>query len=935
MKGWTRTLAALLAAIMLVMPFGATAEPELELNVLPEADAGLELEIAPEAIGDATDLELELPDASELDELDIEDIDLDAVTLEDVVIDGAEAEAGNPVLSNDDDYDDDDYDDDDDYTYDDDDIDFHIDDDGVLVHYWGDGGHVVIPDGVTSIGKSVFEDCDDLTSVTIPASVTIIGNWAFTYCDSLQAINVSSKNTSYTSNDGILYTHDMKTLFQCPGAKTKVNIPNGVTKIGGLAFINCDSLTSVTIPASVTSIGYEAFGYCDSLAVVTILAESIDIHEDAFEGSDPTFHIIEGSDARNWAAYNDFEYDTFTEGLSQHSLSLEVGQTHKLTVRVQGNITTNVTWSSSDTTIATVKDGTVTAIREGSCTITATLSNGKALKCALNVNDPAVLSKTELSMNAGATYELKVSKFGNRNVTWSSSDTTVATVKAGTVTAIREGTCTITATLSNGKALKCALNVKDVAKLSKAELSLNVGSTYTLKVSSLGNRTVAWSSSDDKVATVKDGTVTAIREGACTITATPSNGKALKCAITVKDPAELSETKLSMNAGTTYALKVKKLGNRTVTWSSSNKKVATVKDGTVTAIKAGKCTITATLSNGRKLKCAVTVDDPAWISKTKLSMNAGATTKLRVYKPGTRKVTWTSSDKKVATVKDGIVTAIKAGKCTITAQVKNGKTFKCKVTVKDAARFERTKLSMMPGDSQTLDISGLNNRRVTWSSSNKKVAMVKDGKVTAVYIGSCTITAQIKNGKKLNCKVTVTDPAALSNDKVTISNIDTDRITLTGGLNRKVTWSTSNKNVVEITGSDNDSASIKAVKNGAATITAKIAGGKTLKCVVTVVDPLTIKEGWYDDDFDDLYSWEVGVKFTNHSNKKIIYVTFDILQYNNRGDKLQSPYDYYYYNNDIAPHDYCYDNYTVNDDTRSVKFRVTEVTFADKTTWKP
>jgi len=103
MKGWNRTLAALLAAIMLVMPFGATAEPALEFNVLPEADAGIELEIAPEAIGDATDLELELPDASELDELDIEDIDLDAVTLEDVVIDGAEAEAGNPVLSNDDD----------------------------------------------------------------------------------------------------------------------------------------------------------------------------------------------------------------------------------------------------------------------------------------------------------------------------------------------------------------------------------------------------------------------------------------------------------------------------------------------------------------------------------------------------------------------------------------------------------------------------------------------------------------------------------------------------------------------------------------------------------------------------------------------------------------------------------------------------------------
>ncbi len=478
------------------------------------------------------------------------------------------------------------------------------------------------------------------------------------------------------------------------------------------------------------------------------------------------------------------------------------------------------------------------------------------------------------------------------------------------------------------------MTVKDAAKLSKTKLAMNVGATSRLKITNLGSRTVAWSSSDKKVATVKGGTVTAIKAGKCTITAKVKNGKTLECKVTVRDAARLSKTKLSLNVGRTYKLKVNEAGKRTVTWSSSDKKVATVKGGTVTAIKAGRCIIIATLSNGRKLKCAVTVDDPAWISKTKLSMNAGATTKLKVYKPGTRKVAWSSSDKKVATVKNGTVTAIKAGKCTITATLSNGQTFKCKVTVKDAAMFTETKLSLKPGESQTLRISGLYGREVTWTSSDEKVATVKDGKVTAVYIGSCTVTAQIKNGKKLTCRVTVTDAAALSNDKLTISNIDTDRITLTGGLNRKVTWSTSNKNVVEITGSDNDSASIKAVKNGAATITAKVEGGKTLKCVVKVVDPLTIKEDW-DDDFDDLSYWEVGVKFTNHSNKKIIYVTFDILQYNNRGDKLQSPYDYYYYNNDIAPHSSRYDNYTVNDDTRSVRFKVTEVTFADKTTWKP
>ena len=99
-------------------------------------------------------------------------------------------------------------------------------------------------------------------------------------------------------------------------------------------------------------------------------------------------------------------------------------------------------------------------------------------------------------------------------------------------------------------------------------------------------------------------------------------------------------------------------------------------------------------------------------------------------------------------------------------------------------------------------------------------------------------------------------------------------------------------------------------------------------------DAELIVEDW-GDDLDDLSYWEVGLKLINNSNKKIVYVTFDIYQYDNRGQKLQSPYDYYYFNNDIEPHDYWYSSYTVNDDTRSIKLKVREVTFADKTTWRP
>jgi len=115
--------------------------------------------------------------------------------------------------------------------------------------------------GLTYIGRQAFSGCTGLTSVDIPASVTFIGEGVFDDCSKLSSITVASGNTSYKSVDDVLLTNDGTMLLAYPAGKTAASytIPATVTTIGDNAFSYATSLTSVTIPEGVTSIGIYAF----------------------------------------------------------------------------------------------------------------------------------------------------------------------------------------------------------------------------------------------------------------------------------------------------------------------------------------------------------------------------------------------------------------------------------------------------------------------------------------------------------------------------------------------------------------------------------------------------------------------------------------------------------------------------------------------------
>ena len=160
--------------------------------------------------------------------------------------------------------------------------------------------------------------------------------------------------------------------------------------------------------------------------------------------------------------------------LDRTSLTLEIGESYTLVATVSPSNATDksITWSSTDSSVASVSGGKVTAKSEGATTITATAHNGKTAICTVTVNEPASevvevtsvsLNKTSLTLEIGESETLTAtvlpSNATNKSVTWTSSVQSVATVANGKVTAVGSGTATITATTSNGKKATCSVTV--------------------------------------------------------------------------------------------------------------------------------------------------------------------------------------------------------------------------------------------------------------------------------------------------------------------------------------------------------------------------------------------------------------------------------------------------------------------------------------------
>ena len=324
----------------------------------------------------------------------------------------------------------------------------------------------------------------------------------------------------------------------------------------------------------------------------------------------------------------------------------------------------------------------------------------------------------------------------------------------------------------------------------------------------------------------------------------------------------LDKPSVTLSVGETATLKAtvmpENASNKSVTWASSNPEVATVSGGVVTAVAPGSATVTATAGD-KKASCSVTVSKPADIPVAEVSLDlptaqleiGQSVTLTATVKPDNatdKTVTWASSNTAVATVDGGKVKAVGEGTANITATA-GGKTAACVVTVTkpvvpvSGISLDFPSATVAVGSTVTLtatvEPANATDKTVTWSSSNSAVASVAGGVVTAVAVGTATITA--KAGQfTATCEITViADAVAVTGvtlDKNELTVKPGESVTLvatvnpTNASNKAVKWYTTDPEIATVS-----AGVVEGVTPGEVVVTVEtVDGGFKATCVVTV-----------------------------------------------------------------------------------------------------
>lgn len=831
--------------------------------------------------------------------------------------------------------------------------------------------NLVIEEGITTIGKNAFINFDALISVVIPDSVETINRYAFMNCDALETVEFGTgvKTVAHSAFAGLdslkgVYIKDLaawcginfttgvsnpasrgaKQLYLNGELLTDLVIPAEVTRIEAYAFYSVLSIKSVTLHDNIEFVGRGAFNYCNYLTTITLDNCSFETGTCAFN----TLARLKSVIVNNLGTYSANKFSTtggnplrakLANATREKQFGLEVdgvrlvkavanaaADQKEVTLTFPENTTKlgnqvffyrqNLTSAIMPASITSI-NGDTTGTRNkgafqyaklytiygvaGSYAETFAKNNGYAFKAITPVEVTGIeLDKAAEELTIGSTLNLAATVAPAdatfSSVIWTSDNMDVARVSAGKVTALAAGTATIKASTSNGAfTATCVITVPAIKvtgiTLGAAEATLKAGHTLklvpTVAPANASDKTINWTSSVATVATVENGVVKAAGNGTTVITATTVDGSfTATCTVTVYGfvdaPETIPVTGVALDTKAAILTEGEQLKlvatvtpadatDASVTWTSDAENVATVKDGVVTAVSAGNAIITVkTTDGGFEATCNITVEaavikvEGVELSQTEATLEIDEQITLTAtVKPADAtdaSVTWSSDAENVATVENGVVTAVSAGTAVITVKTTDGEfEATCTITVNEpelptgpieAIALDVEEITLVIGKTYKFKViftpEGTEDTNIFWETTKSSVASIEeygDGTVTAKAVGTAIITVVSEDNEDLyaECVVNVVsgypvEAIALNKttSTMTVGDVETLTVTFTpeDATNKNVTWTTTDDQVVTVV-----DGVVTAVGSGVATVTVTSEdGGFTASCkyIITV-----------------------------------------------------------------------------------------------------
>ena len=702
-----------------------------------------------------------------------------------------------------------------------------------------------LPSSITSLGDGCFRDCSRLTSINLPSSITSLGSYCFSGCSSLTSINLPSSITSLgddcfsdcSSLTGINLPSSITSLerscFRGCSSLTSINFPSGITSLGESCFSECSSLASIELPSALTSLGENCFEKCSHLTSMLCLAveppncilkEYTDTHNTSLVNNTMSLYVPKESKEKykQSNAWNSAKgiyplYPTSSVSLVKE-VSVDKAKPTKLeyTIMPENAGTKELEWSSENPEVATVDaNGIVTGKKIGKTVITAKTKDGTDITAsttftvlplkveAMTFAEPLVsIARTK---DKTITLTLNSEEVDNKQMVWTSSDESVATVTQNLdssypleaiVTAHKIGKTTIKAEAQDGSGMSATCEV-EVTPLMASDISLLTASVVktiptqleaNVSPAETDNKKLKWASLTPNIATVtEDGIMTGLKMGTAKVKAETTDGSNLSVIFevqitglpvsTISLPAESSIIKTE-SMKLEYSILPLVSDNQKLKWSSNATDIASVDEntGVITAHKVGDAVITATATDGSGISASTKIHViPLKISQIEMSkemsllhsLSKQIEVKFTPELADNKTLKWISDNEDIATVnQEGVVTGVNVGSANITATTTDGTELSatCKVTVNPVTiELSTNTINLQKGSEyveQTATILPENyeHKDVVWTTSGNGVASVdKDGHITANKPGVDTLRCSLSYDSHIysECRVIV------------------------------------------------------------------------------------------------------------------------------------------------------------------------------------